>query len=89
MQYRLSEVKTMNTKENAIKEIFALLTDGNSVKIKDHKYNNFGEISYCGEFAHFSHFGSSAVRLNIRNITWLVNTIFNYKNVDNIIYEVQ
>lgn len=73
-------------KTKKIKEVMKLLDLGCYVKIKGQhgtgtlwQYENRG-VTYI----YWQHFGQSAVRRNIKNLTWVINHIFdrNHKDFD-------
>lgn len=75
-------MKTLNKKET-IRNIMALLDSGKTVCI------NGGEL-WLGRgrvnnkiYIFWQHFGSSANRRNLQELTWIINTIFRckYKNI--------
>ena len=75
-------MKTLNKKET-IKNIMALLDNGKTI------YVNNGEL-WLGrgrlnnkKYIFWQHFGSSANRRNLQELTWIINTIFQckYKNI--------
>lgn len=70
-------METLNKKE-AIKNIMALLDNGKIV------YINGGclweTIEYNRKIIKWQNYGQSANRRNLKELTWLVNTIFECKN---------
>ena len=83
-------METLNKKET-IKTIMSLLDSGKTVYIKDGDLNMRGELweTYAynsnRKIIKWQHFGSSANRRTIKELTWVINTIFKCKNKD-IVY---
>lgn len=79
-------------KENQIKSIMKLLNDGLTIIVKDAKDNSSGKLweikrSY-GTYICWQHYGQSANKRTLKELKWILNTIFNcrYKKV---IYSIE
>lgn len=71
-------------KINKIKEVMKLLDEGKYVKIED-EYGDgtlWEQESRGVTYIYWHHFGQSAVRRNLKNLTWVINTIMHKKNQD-------
>ena len=65
-------------KQEKIKEVKHLINIGNIVKIN----NGTLWLSDDNKYIMFRNYGQSAVRNNIKDLTWLINIIFETKNKD-------
>ena len=65
-------------KKERIKNVKKLLDLGYTVRIYGNP-NGDGKVWIKDNFIMFQNFGQSAVRNNIKDLTWLINNIFNAK----------
>ena len=81
------------TKLEKLKDIYALIKAGNIVAISGKNANGYVYITHSNyhnrDYIGWQCFGSSANRLGLNNLRWIVNTIIeskslNYKVVDSI-----
>lgn len=68
----------MNDKKDRIKNVKKLLDLGYTVKIYGN-YNGIGKVWLHNGFIMYQNFGQSAVRNTLKDLTWLINNIFNAK----------
>lgn len=66
----------LNKKEN-IRSVKKLLDLGYTVKI-----NNHGKLWLYNNYIMYQNYGQSAVRNNLKDLTWLINNIFETKRKD-------
>ena len=80
-KHRKKEEKSMKKYSNQeLKEILENLKNGSLYTgVTKGNYGD-GVISYHNGYIRYTHFGSSAVKANIRDLRWLVETIFNECN---------
>jgi hypothetical protein len=81
------------TKLEKLKDIYALIKAGNIVAISGENANGYVYITHSDyhnrDYIGWQCFGSSANRLGLNNLRWIVNTIIksrslNYKVVDSV-----
>ena len=77
-------MKTLNKKET-IKTIMALLDKGKTVYINGGSMWESFDIRANRKIIKWQNYGSSANRRNLKELTWIINTIFRCKN-KNIVY---
>lgn len=74
-------------KSEKIKEVMSYLDRAYTVRIDNGKL--WKKFSNCNledfhhrEYIFYTHFGQSAIRRNLKELTWVINTIFEKKNKD-------
>ena len=68
-------------KQEKIKQVKKLLDLGYTIKIYGNNNGN-GKIWLYDNYIMFQNFGQSAVKNNLKDLTWLINTIFEAKRKD-------
>jgi hypothetical protein len=72
----------MTDKAKKIRDIMKVLNDGKTVKI-DNGTLWKGHCRVSGrQLIYWQHYGQSANRCNIKELTWIINTIFEKKRKD-------
>lgn len=69
---------------NRLKEIFYLLQEGNIVQVN--KGNLWVSRDY--KYIYWRHFGQSANRNNQKELAWILKTILNVEDIDNVEYRI-
>ena len=77
-------MKTLNKKET-IKSIMALLDNGKTIYINGGSLWGSYDMRANRKIIKWQNYGSSANRRNLKELTWIINTIFECKN-KNIVY---
>lgn len=72
----------MTDKQRKIREVMQALNDGKTVKI-DNGALWKGRCHVSGEkLIYWRHYGQSANKCNLKELTWIINTIFEKKRKD-------
>ena len=72
----------MTDKQKKIREVMEALKENKTVKI-DNGSLWLGRCHVTGrQLIYWQHFGQSANRCNIKELTWIINTIFDKKRKD-------
>lgn len=73
----------MTEKNKKIREVMKLLDNGKTVKINGHGELWLGRCRVSGKtLIYWRNFGQSANGRNLKELTWIINTIFNCKGKD-------
>ena len=79
------------TKLQKLKNIYALIKAGNIVAVSGKHGNGYLWVSESDfsnrKYIHWQSFGSSANRMGLNNLRWIINTIFESKSINYMIVD--
>lgn len=79
------------TKIQKLKNIYDLIKAGNIVAVSGKHGNGYLWISESNfsnrKYIHWQNFGSSANRMGLNNLRWIINTIFESKSINYMIVD--
>lgn len=75
-------------KNAKLKEVLTLLKQGKIIKINNGCLWYFEDLFNDKRYIHYRNFGQSAIKPTLKELSWLLTTVFEVKNIKNFNYQV-